>query len=160
VARMRVLNYLLQWDSSSWSPQVLGHLRVANLWTEFSARDRYAVARNVKECKNPSKTLVAATFEKAKLTFLPKPRFGTVRSVFESTRPDHLKFLQHHRLHCRWYLISAYRNSIIILRVISFGVAGSQTAVKGLKIRCPQGRAGSTPALSTIANLTSRLPST
>jgi hypothetical protein len=28
--------------------------------------------------------------------------------------------------------------------------AGSEVAVKGLKIRCPKGRAGSTPALGTI----------
>ena len=28
--------------------------------------------------------------------------------------------------------------------------AGSEMVVKGLKIRCPKGRAGSTPALGTI----------
>jgi len=40
--------------------------RVANLWTEFPASERFAMAMNVRRCKNPNKTLVAATFEKAK----------------------------------------------------------------------------------------------
>ena len=39
---------------------------MANLWTEFAARDGYAMATNGKECKNPNEPLVAATFEKAK----------------------------------------------------------------------------------------------
>jgi hypothetical protein len=39
---------------------------VANLWTEFPASDGYAMGTNLKECKKLSKTLVAATFEKAK----------------------------------------------------------------------------------------------
>ncbi len=40
--------------------------RVANLCTEFPASERFAMAMNVRRCKNPNKTLVAATFEKAK----------------------------------------------------------------------------------------------
>jgi hypothetical protein len=39
---------------------------VANLWTEFTAFDCYAMGANVKECKNPNETLVAATYSKAK----------------------------------------------------------------------------------------------
>jgi hypothetical protein len=38
---------------------------VANLWTEFTAFDCYAMGTNVKKCKNLRKFLVAATFEKA-----------------------------------------------------------------------------------------------
>jgi hypothetical protein len=38
----------------------------AAAWTEFAARHVYAMARNGKECKNPSRSLVAATFEKTK----------------------------------------------------------------------------------------------
>jgi hypothetical protein len=48
---------------------IIGHFRlkkrVANLWTEFTAFDCYAMGANVRECKKPNKTLVAATFEKA-----------------------------------------------------------------------------------------------
>jgi hypothetical protein len=40
--------------------------RVANLWTEFSAQRRYAMMANGKKPQNPSKLVVAATFEKAK----------------------------------------------------------------------------------------------
>jgi hypothetical protein len=40
--------------------------RVANLWTEFTAQHREAVATNGKEPQNPNKLVVAATFEKAK----------------------------------------------------------------------------------------------
>ena len=39
---------------------------VANLWTEFTAFDCYAMGADVKECKNLRKYLVAATFEKSK----------------------------------------------------------------------------------------------
>jgi len=39
---------------------------VANLWTEFTAFDCYAMGEDVKECKNLKKFLVAATFEKSK----------------------------------------------------------------------------------------------
>jgi dihydroxyacid dehydratase/phosphogluconate dehydratase len=39
--------------------------RVAKLWTEFPALDGYAMGTNGKECKNPNRSLVAATFEKA-----------------------------------------------------------------------------------------------
>jgi hypothetical protein len=39
---------------------------VANLWTEFAAHHVDAMATNGKECKNPYRFLVAATFEKAK----------------------------------------------------------------------------------------------
>ena len=39
---------------------------VANLWTDFAAHDCYAMSTNGKECENPSRSLVAATFEKAK----------------------------------------------------------------------------------------------
>jgi hypothetical protein len=38
---------------------------VANLWTELPAHGVYATVADGTECKNPSKTLVAATFEKA-----------------------------------------------------------------------------------------------
>jgi hypothetical protein len=38
---------------------------VANLWTEFAALDGYAMTKDGKECKNPKRSLVAATFEKA-----------------------------------------------------------------------------------------------
>ena len=41
-------------------------IRVANLWPEFPARDVYSTAADGTECKNPMKSLVAATFEKAK----------------------------------------------------------------------------------------------
>ena len=39
---------------------------VANLWTEFTAFDWYAMGANGKECENPGSLLVAATFERAK----------------------------------------------------------------------------------------------
>jgi hypothetical protein len=39
---------------------------VANLWTEFAARGRDALIANGKEPQNPSKLVVAATFEMAK----------------------------------------------------------------------------------------------
>lgn len=55
--------------------------RVANLWTEFAAHHVDAMATNGKKCNALSKSLVAATFEKQKLTFLPQLRFGTERSV-------------------------------------------------------------------------------
>ena len=49
---------------------IIGHTsggkRVANLWTEFTALDCYAMVTDVKRCKNLRKCLVAATFEKAK----------------------------------------------------------------------------------------------
>ena len=48
--------------------------RVANLWTEFAARDGYAMGTNRKECKKPSKSLVAATFEKAKTYIFARPK--------------------------------------------------------------------------------------
>jgi|GEM_PF-3272973 hypothetical protein len=38
---------------------------VANLWTEFSARDRKRMVKNGDKRKNPRNFLVAATFEKA-----------------------------------------------------------------------------------------------
>jgi len=38
---------------------------VANLWTEFAAQHREALATNGKEPQNPNKLVVAATFEKA-----------------------------------------------------------------------------------------------
>jgi hypothetical protein len=38
---------------------------VANTWTEITARDVYAMARNGKEPENLNFSLVAATFEKA-----------------------------------------------------------------------------------------------
>jgi hypothetical protein len=60
---------------------------VANLWTKFTAFDRYAMAPYVKECENPNETLVAATFEKAKLTFLRTIKFGTVRSEVRILSP-------------------------------------------------------------------------
>jgi hypothetical protein len=41
---------------------------VANLWTEFTALHCYGMEADVKECKKPNKTLVAATFEKQILT--------------------------------------------------------------------------------------------
>jgi hypothetical protein len=44
---------------------------VANLWTEFTAQHSEALATNGKELQNPNKLVVAATFEKAKLSFLP-----------------------------------------------------------------------------------------
>jgi len=39
---------------------------VANLWTEFSAHDRYAMGRHVKEWKIAENFLVAASLEKPK----------------------------------------------------------------------------------------------
>jgi hypothetical protein len=45
--------------------------RVANLWTEFSTQRRYAMIANVKEPQNPNKLVVAATYEVAKVSFLP-----------------------------------------------------------------------------------------
>ena len=39
---------------------------VANLWTEFAAHDGEALIPNGKEPQNPSKFVVAATFEMAK----------------------------------------------------------------------------------------------
>jgi len=50
--------------------------RVANLWTEFAARDEYAMGTNGMKCKNPNRFLVAATSEKAKLKFSPRLSFG------------------------------------------------------------------------------------
>jgi hypothetical protein len=40
--------------------------RVANLWTEFAAHASGALVANGKEPQNPSKLVVAATFEMAK----------------------------------------------------------------------------------------------
>jgi hypothetical protein len=40
--------------------------RVANLWTEFAAHECEAAIANGKKPQNPSKLVVAATFEKAK----------------------------------------------------------------------------------------------
>jgi hypothetical protein len=40
--------------------------RVANLWTEFATLDRQRTVADGTECKNLSKPLVAATFEKTK----------------------------------------------------------------------------------------------
>lgn len=39
---------------------------VANLWTEFAAQGSEALIANGKAPQNPSKLVVAATFEKAK----------------------------------------------------------------------------------------------
>jgi len=39
---------------------------VANLWTEFAAHQRDALAASGKETQNPNKLVVAATFEMAK----------------------------------------------------------------------------------------------
>jgi hypothetical protein len=39
--------------------------RVANLWTEFSALNRYRMVEDGKKCKTLENSLVAATFEKA-----------------------------------------------------------------------------------------------
>jgi len=39
---------------------------VANLWTEFAAQHREALATNGKEPQNPKKLVVAATLEMAK----------------------------------------------------------------------------------------------
>jgi hypothetical protein len=47
--------------------------RVANLWTEFPARDVYATGADGKECKNPRKSSVAATFEKANTYVFAEP---------------------------------------------------------------------------------------
>jgi len=43
----------------------LPKIQVANTWTEFPAQHVYAMVTKGTECKNPSKSLVAATFEKA-----------------------------------------------------------------------------------------------
>jgi hypothetical protein len=40
--------------------------RVANLWTDFAAREGYAMGSDGTQSKNPNRSLVAATFEKAK----------------------------------------------------------------------------------------------
>ena len=47
---------------------------VAKLWTESAAQDGYAMATNRKECKNLSKSLVAATLEKAKTYDFAEPK--------------------------------------------------------------------------------------
>jgi len=47
-------------------PRPKAKKRVANLWTEFTAFDCYAMGADVKECKNLRKYLVAATFERSK----------------------------------------------------------------------------------------------
>jgi hypothetical protein len=46
---------------------------VANLWTKFTAFDCYAMGPNVKICKNLNKTLVAATYSKAKTYVFARP---------------------------------------------------------------------------------------
>ena len=48
-------------------------VRVANLWPEFPARDVYRTVADGTECKNPSKSVVAATFEKAKTYVFAEP---------------------------------------------------------------------------------------
>jgi hypothetical protein len=46
---------------------------VTNLWPEFPAHDVYRGVANVTECKNPKKSVVAATFEKAKTYVFAEP---------------------------------------------------------------------------------------
>src|SRR5947207_1120135 len=53
---------------------------VANLWTEFAALHGYEMATNGKEWRNPSNSLMAATFEKAKTYVFAETRFGAERS--------------------------------------------------------------------------------
>ena len=55
---------LLPWgilDGEFW-PYSHALKNVANLWTEFTAFDCYAMGADVKECKNLRKYLVAATW--------------------------------------------------------------------------------------------------
>jgi len=46
---------------------------VANLWTEFAAHQRDALAASGKETQNPNKLVVAATFEMAKTSLFAEP---------------------------------------------------------------------------------------
>jgi hypothetical protein len=56
------------------------NFRVANLWTEFPTRDVEPTIADGRECKNPKKSLVAATFEKAN-TYVSAERFVRDREV-------------------------------------------------------------------------------
>lgn len=46
---------------------------MANLWTEFSAHNRYRRVKNGNGCKNSRNSLVAATFEKANTYVFAEP---------------------------------------------------------------------------------------
>jgi hypothetical protein len=54
-------------NKKAFGPQKL----VADLWTKFSARHGDGLTANGKKLQNPNKLVVAATFEMAKLSFLP-----------------------------------------------------------------------------------------
>jgi hypothetical protein len=62
-----LLREFREWDANSHDLKLISRQkRVANLWTEFTAFNWYAMGADVKECKNLSKFLVAATFERSK----------------------------------------------------------------------------------------------
>src|SRR6266849_7164447 len=64
--------------------------RVANLWTEFSARHVDAMATNGTGCKTLVNPWWLQLLKRQKLTFLPQLRFGTERSEVRilSPRPN------------------------------------------------------------------------